>query len=125
MSAQIDTISTARTLDEECNSLRENLALLIRSRTSLTAEECAWFKQHGLNFDSDSNEVRWTPPPGVSGDLKTERGSLLNAYDLLTGPTQPITAEELAEAIARGDTFGDMLAELGVFEPNGGEGHKQ
>jgi hypothetical protein len=75
----------------------------------LTSEERAWFDQHGMHVNSDTNAVTWTPPPGVSGDLKTERGYLLNAYDLLTGPTEPITKEELAEALASGETILDVI----------------
>ena len=83
------------------------------------------FEQHGLKFDSDSGEVAWSPPPGQESDRETERRRLLCALDLLMGPTEPITTEELAEAIARGQTFGEMLAELGVFDPNGGTEHEQ
>jgi hypothetical protein len=97
--------------------------LLIRSRIGLTAEERAWFDQHGLHVNSDTNAVTWTPPPGVSGDLKTERGYLLNAYDLLTGPTEPITAEELAEALASGEALESLLAEFDRLHANSGGVH--
>jgi hypothetical protein len=121
MSAPIETDSTARTPAEECKSLRENLALLIRSRKGLTAEERAWFDQHSLHFNSDSGDVSWTPSAGEASDVAAERRCLLCALDQLMGPTEPITEAELAEAIARGQTFGDMLAELGVFDQNGAE----
>ena len=125
MSAKIETVSIAAEIVEESDALRQNLAMLIRSRAGLTTEERSQFEQHGLKFDSDSGEVIWSPPPGEESDRAAERRHLLCAIDLLVGPIEPITAEELAEALARGQTFGEMLAELGVFDPNGGKEHEQ
>src|SRR3954454_3655713 len=102
MNAKSEIIPTTIPLAAECAKLRRHLAAVIRGRLGLAPEERAWFAQHGLHFSSDSDEVGWKPSPGESGDLATERRHLLCAVHLLTGPIEPITAEELAEALASG-----------------------
>jgi len=113
MNANTEPLSLA----EECASHRLSIAGLIRERSGLTEEERAWFDRHGLHFDAKTSLVTWSPPPGESSDLATERHYLLNALHLLIGPQEPITEGELAEALACGKTFGEQLADLGVPVP--------
>jgi hypothetical protein len=104
-------------LAEECRGHRINIAGLIRAQGGLGLFERAELERRGLRFDPVTGAVTWSPPPGETDDLATEREHLLYAVFLLVGPPRPFIEEELAEAIARGKTFGDLLAELGVFNP--------
>jgi hypothetical protein len=125
MNAKTELCKITAEIAEDNEALRRNLARIIRARSGITAEERAQLDQHGLRFDGDCGAVTWYPPPGEESDYAVERRHLLCAFQVLLGPIEPITAEELAEAVARGDTFGDMLAELGVFDAEGAEVHKE
>jgi hypothetical protein len=123
MNAKIETRRLAAEIAEDNHALRRNLAGIIRARSGLTAEERAQLDQHGLRFDGNRGEVTWMPPQGEESDYDVERHHLLCAFQVLIGPIEPITREELDKALASGQTFGDLLTELGVLDPDASKGH--
>ena len=109
----------AAEIAEDNDALRRNLAGIIRGRSGLTAAECAQFEQHGLRFDG--GDVTWRHHQ-VKRVLTLSNGTICCcAFQVLTGSIEPITAEELAEAMASGETLESLLAEFDRLYPNVGE----
>jgi len=107
---------------EECAGHRLNIAGLIRQNGGLTEEQRVQLEQHGVRYDPATGLVSWSPLPGEPNDPVTERDHLLFGVFLLLGPPEPITEEELAEAMASGMTLEDLLAEFDATIPKGDEG---
>jgi hypothetical protein len=96
---------------------RKALPQLIRGHGPLTEEEQAHLRATGVSYDPVSDTVEWTPVAGQASDLEAERNALVRAADIFLERGEPITEEQLADALTNGVTFEQMAAELGLSIP--------
>jgi len=104
-------------LADECTMYRTALPQMIRERAPLTEEELAQLRATGITYDPIAGVVDWTPRDGEARDLKAERDALVRAVDIFLESGEPITEEQLADALSHGMTFEQMAAELGLTIP--------